>query len=198
MRKSGPVLIAIILLLAAFALLVFGVYFKTNKTNKQQITEKDKFINYSPPAGSFSVSYPKSWQTRLLGNDGVEFKNPETGSIFAIDTTVGSSDLNRESIDIVVETLKTLLKADYSSVSDTVLDGRNGKQFQFDATQPINGDGRGIVICCVNPNPKSSSKQQEFYVLLSINVGNSNDDQLMDKIRDSVKFELLNWEKLYK
>ena len=198
MSKSRFLIIILLLLLTTFVVFGLGIYLLKIKTANKQSVARDDFINYSPPAGSFSVSYPKSWQTRLLGNDGVEFKNPETGSIFAIDTTVGSSDLNRESIDIVVETLKTLLKADYSSVSDTVLDGRNGKQFQFDATQPINGDGRGIVICCVNPNPKSSSKQQEFYVLLSINVGNSNDDQLMDKIRDSVKFELLNWEKLYK
>src|SRR3989344_7819305 len=120
MRKSGSVLIAIILLLTVFILLVLGVYLKTNKTSKQQIPEEDKYVNYSPPAGSFSVSYPKSWEIRLLGNEGAEFKNPDTGSFIAIDTTVGS-DINRESIDKIIETLQGLLKAESSPVSNAIL-----------------------------------------------------------------------------
>lgn len=198
MRKSGSVLIAIILLLAVFILLVLGVYLKTNKTSKQQIPEEDTFVNYSPPAGSFSVSYPKSWEIRLLGNDGAEFKNPDTGSFIAIDTTVGS-DINRESIDKIIETLQGLLKAESSPVSNAILNGRTGKEFRFDAEQPITGDGRAIVICCVIPNPKSSkSRPQEFYMLVTINNGKHAESKIIRGIIDSFKIEPIDWENLYK
>ena len=197
MRNFRLTLIVIILLLVVLILLVLGVYLKTNKTSKQQIHEENTFVNYSPPAGSFSVSYPKSWEIRLLGKEGAQFRNPDTGSFITIDTTVGS-DVNRESIDKIIETLQGLLKAESSPVSNTILNGRTGKEFRFDAEQPLSGDGRAIVICCVIPNPKSSkSRPQEFYTLVTINDEKHAGSEMIQEIIDSFKIEPIDWENLY-
>ena len=198
MSKSRFLIIILLLLLTTFVVFGLGIYLLKIKTANKQSVARDDFINYSPPAGSFSVSYPKSWEIRLLGKEGAQFKNPDTGSFITIDTTVGS-DVNRESIDKIIETLQGLLKAESSPVSNAILDGRTGKEFRFDAEQPLSGEGRAIVICCVIPNPKSSkSRLQEFYMLVTINNGKHAESEIIQEIIASFKIEPIDWENLYK